>query len=170
LEQDVILELSDTDQKVAIEITSAGGKRKIRLGDAEIQCDWVRLADRHYSLILDGSVFDLTVRLDTDICTVTSRAGTYSFRIVDPRRSRLRPRAEEGPAGLQRVCAEMPGKVIRVLVREGEPVAYDQGLLVLEAMKMQNEIRAPKSGIVSEVAAVGGTTVSTGDFLLSIES
>jgi biotin carboxyl carrier protein len=49
-------------------------------------------------------------------------------------------------------------------------VDYDQSLLVLEAMKMQNEIRARKSGMVKEVAAVGGTTVNSGDFLLSIES
>jgi pyruvate carboxylase subunit B len=78
--------------------------------------------------------------------------------------------AEEGPAGLLRMRAEMPGKIVRVLVREGESVAYDQGLLVLEAMKMQNEIRAPKSGTIKEVAVTGGITVNTGDFLLSIES
>jgi pyruvate carboxylase subunit B len=64
----------------------------------------------------------------------------------------------------------MPGKIIRVLVQEGETVAHDQSLLVLEAMKMQNEIRSPKSGIVKEVAVAGGITVNTGDFLLSIES
>jgi acetyl/propionyl-CoA carboxylase alpha subunit len=167
---DVRLGISGVNQEVAIEITSAGGKRRIRLGDTEIVCDWVKLAEGHYSLILDGSVFDLMVSLDTDLCTVASRAGVYSFRIMDPRRARLRPRAEEGSPGLQRMCAEMPGKIVRVLVREGESVAYDQGLLVLEAMKMQNEIRAPKSGVVKEMAVAGGATVNTGDFLLSIES
>jgi biotin carboxyl carrier protein len=75
----------------------------------------------------------------------------------------------EGQAGLQRLCAEMPGKVIRVLVREGDAVVYEQGLLVIEAMKMQNEIRAPKAGTIKAVGVAAGRTVNTGDFLLSLE-
>jgi biotin carboxyl carrier protein len=166
----VILELNDSHNKAVVEITSAGGRRRIHLGEKEIFFDWVRLADRHYSLILDGTVFDLLVNLGPDTCTVTSHEGTYSFRITDSRHSALRQHIDEGPAGVQRVCAEMPGKVIRVLVDEAETVAYDQSLLVLEAMKMQNEIRAPKSGVVKEIAVEGGVTVNTGEFLLSIES
>jgi len=165
----LILEISGANQKVSIEITSVGGTRKIRVGDAEISCDWVKLAVGHYSLILDGGVFDLMVNIDTDTCMVTSHEGTYSFRITDPRHL-ARPPVEEGSAGLQRVCAEMPGKIIRILVQEGDTVAYDQSLLVLEAMKMQNEIRASKGGIVKEIAAAAGIAVNTGDFLLSIES
>jgi biotin carboxyl carrier protein len=165
----VILEISDRHQKVEVEITSVGGKRKIRLGDREILFDWAKLADGHYSLILDNSVYNLLVHLDADTCTVSSHAGTYSFRIADSRHSGVKTHLEEGLTGLQRVCAEMPGKVIRVLVKEGETVTYDQGLLILEAMKMQNEIRAPKGGVIKEIAAVGGTAVSTGDFLMSID-
>jgi biotin carboxyl carrier protein len=165
----VILEISDSHQKVAVEITSSGGSRIIRLGDREILFDWVKLADCHYSLILDRCVYDLRVNLNTDICMVASHAGTYSFRIADSRHSEIKTHLEEGLSGLQRVCAEMPGKVVRMLVKEGETVAHDQGLLILEAMKMQNEIRAPKGGVIKEIAAVGGTAVNTGEFLLSIE-
>jgi biotin carboxyl carrier protein len=166
----VILEISDEHQRAVVEITSAGGKRRIRLGDTEIFFDWVRLADGHYSLILDSSVYDLLVNMDTDRCTVASHAGIYSFRILDSRHSGTRQHLQEGPSGLQRICAEMPGKVVRLLVKEGDTVAYDQSLLILEAMKMQNEIRAPKGGVVKEIAAMAGTAVSTGEFLLSIES
>jgi acetyl/propionyl-CoA carboxylase alpha subunit len=165
----LILNISSADQKVTIEIALVGGEKKIRLGETEISCDWVRLAEGHYSLILDGRVFDLLVNLDTDTCVVMSHAGTYTFRITDLRRSGSESHAHEIQSGLRRICADMPGKVIRILVREGNSVVYDQGLLVLEAMKMQNEIRAPKSGIVKEVAALAGKTVNTGDFLLSIE-
>jgi acetyl/propionyl-CoA carboxylase alpha subunit len=166
----LILDISGVNQEITVEITASGGNRKIRLGDTEISCDCVQLAEGHYSLILDGSVSDLIVNLDTDICTITSRAGTHSFRIMDRRRPKAKTGTEVGPTGLQQVRAQMPGKIIRVLVREGEPVEYDQGLLVLEAMKMQNEIRAPKSGIVKAVAVVAGATVNTGDLLLSVES
>lgn len=166
----MILEINNTTEKVAVEITPSGGKRTIRLGGSEITCDWVKIADGHYSIIIDNAVFDLLVNLDTDVCLVMGRAGAHSYRIIDPRRSGLVQKPEQGPAGLQRVCADMPGKIIRVLVQEGDTVSYNQSLLVLEAMKMQNEIRVPMNGIVKNVAAVGGTTVNTGDFLLSIES
>jgi len=166
----VILEISDTHQKAIVEITPEGGRRRIRLGGAEILFDWVRLADGHYSLILDNRVWDLHLGPGNDACTVSSHEGTYTFRISGSRHSGTRPHLEEGLSGLQRICAEMPGKVVRVLVREGETVAYDQSLLILEAMKMQNDIRAPKAGIVKEIAAAGGTAVGTGEFLLSIES
>ena len=166
----MILKISSGTEEVAVEITSQAGTRKIRLGGINTDCDCLRLADGHYSLILNGSVHDVLVDIDSDTCIVTSRAGTHTFRITDPRRSGSGSQTHEGPPGLQRVCADMPGKVVRVLVQEADVVANDQGLLVLEAMKMQNEIRAPKSGVVKEVAAIAGTTVNTGDFLLSIES
>jgi biotin carboxyl carrier protein len=165
----VILEISDNHQKVTVDIASTGGSKKIRLGDSDVVFDWVKLADGHYSLILENVVYDLRVNLNNDACTVASHAGTYSFRIADSRHSGAKPHQEEGPSGLQRVCAEMPGKVVRVMVKEGETVAYNQSLLILEAMKMQNEIRAPKGGVIKEIAIVGGNTVHTGEFFLSIE-
>jgi len=166
----VILEISSGTDSIAVEITSSGSKRKIRLGGTDMLCDWVRLGDGHYSLILDGTVHDVHVNLDPETCVVSSRAGTYSFRILDPRRSDSRQNAENGQSGVQRICADMPGKVVRIHVQAGDAVAFDQSLLVLEAMKMQNDIRAPKSGVVNEVLVQSGTTVNTGDFLLSIES
>ena len=63
----------------------------------------------------------------------------------------------------------MPGKVIRLLIKPGDSVSCDQGLLVLEAMKMQNEIRAPKSGVVKDIGVKPGETVSAGDFMVSLE-
>lgn len=166
----MILEISHGEYKVAVEIESNDGKKKIRLGGNDIVCDWVRIADGHYSLILDGTVHDIHVNMSPDICDVSSRVGTYSFRILDPRRLGLKEYGEDSQSGLQRICADMPGKVVRLLVQKGDDVLYDQGLLVLEAMKMQNDIRAPKTGVVREIAVQPGTTVNTGDFLLSIES
>ncbi len=166
----MIIEISSGTEKVAVEILSNGGKKKIRLGGTEILCDWVRLADGHYSLILDGSVLDVMVNLSPETCVVTSRSGTYSYRVIDPRRAGFMQQAEEGSSGVKRVCADMPGKVVRVLVQEGDTVSFDQTLLVLEAMKMQNEIRAPKAGVVRKIGVDAGVAVNTGDFLLSIES
>ncbi len=164
----MILDISCGDQKVKIEIAMVGGEKKIHLGENEISCDWVRLAEGHYSLIVDGRVFDVFVNLDTDTCVVVSHAGSYKFRISD-RRHLAWDHSHDIQGGLRRVCADMPGKVIRLLVAEGDTVEYDQGILVLEAMKMQNEIRAPKGGTVTEIGVLSGKTVNTGDFLFSIE-
>jgi len=165
----LIVEIGTENEKVAVEITSTGGTRKVRIGDTEVLCDWIRLADGQYSLIIDGRVFDLLINLDTETCEVMSRAADYNFRIVDPRRSGLKQAVEVGHPGLQRICADMPGKVIRVMAKKGSLVDHGQGLLILEAMKMQNEIRAPKSGTVVDIGVTAGMTVNTGDFLLSIE-
>jgi biotin carboxyl carrier protein len=71
--------------------------------------------------------------------------------------------------GLQSVSAPMPGKVVRVLVTEGQSVAAGQGIAVVEAMKMQNEMKAPKSGRVIQLKVREGETVGTGEVLALIE-
>jgi Acetyl/propionyl-CoA carboxylase, alpha subunit len=67
------------------------------------------------------------------------------------------------------VRAPMPGKVVRLLVAEGAEVNANQGLLVMEAMKMQNEIKSPKKGVVRKLSVAEGVAVNSGDLLASIE-
>ena len=75
---------------------------------------------------------------------------------------------EEFPEGRQKVIAPMPGKVIRILVRVGDSVTVGQGLVVVEAMKMQNEIRSPKSGAVERLSVIEGQTVNAGEAIAVI--
>ncbi len=74
-----------------------------------------------------------------------------------------------GPSGPVRVTAPMPGKITRVLVASGDEVRARQGLVVVEAMKMENELRSPKDGRVKEVRAAEGTTVEAGAVLVVVE-
>lgn len=163
------IEISAGGTSVRVEIPPRGRTGPVRIGTAEIPCDCVRLPDGGYSLILDGRVYDLSVEVDSDTCSVSSAWGVCRVRLADPRRAATGTRPDESQAGVQRIRADMPGKVIRVLVKPGERVECDQGLLVLEAMKMQNEIRAPKGGIVKELGVRAGGTVGSGDFLVSLE-
>jgi acetyl/propionyl-CoA carboxylase alpha subunit len=165
----VILEIECKNHRVTVDISTLLGVRRVTVNGEEAACDWVRLADGHYSLIVGGRVFDFIIELSEGTCTVTGRDGCQTMRIFDARRLMRTRELEFGQSGLQRLKADMPGKVVRVLVREGDSVAFDQGLLVLEAMKMQNEIRAPKSGVVREIGVASGTAVNTGQFLLSLE-
>jgi biotin carboxyl carrier protein len=165
----VFLEVSCNEHRIPVELTATGGRRRILLDGREVQCDWVSLPNGQYSIILDGRVFDLSVEVNGETCSVVTRDATYVLRLADRRRSSIGHGVEGGQAGLQRIRADMPGKVVRILVDVGDSVNFDQGLLVLEAMKMQNEIRAPKSGVVKEIGVVEGKAVNSGDLLVSLE-
>jgi biotin carboxyl carrier protein len=111
----------------------------------------------------------LTAEVSGEVCIVQGVEGSLELRIVDPRSFISEQPIEDGRKGLQRILAEMPGKVIRILVQAGQEVSFDQGLLIIEAMKMQNEVRAPHSGVIREIGVAEGKAVGTGDFLLSLE-
>jgi biotin carboxyl carrier protein len=100
---------------------------------------------------------------------VNGRAVRVS--IVDPRERLVRRR---GPAaavgsGPRSIVSPMPGRIVKVLVREGDAVAAQQGLLVIEAMKMENELRAPHAGRVTVVKVVDGMSVDGGAVLIVLE-
>ena len=163
------LEIDCNGQMLKVVLDGAAPALKAVVNETEVSFDCACLPNRQYSLIRDGRVFDFMVDLSENRCAVVGREGAHALQVMDRHRSLQRHEVEEGQSGLQRLTADMPGKVVRILVKEGDRVAYDQGLLVLEAMKMQNEIRAPKSGIVREVGAIEGKAVSAGEFLLSLE-
>jgi biotin carboxyl carrier protein len=95
-------------------------------------------------------------------------AKRIPYRVDDPRslRSRRRHGQSDGPVTLR---ASMPGRIVRLLVAKGDTVAAHQGILVIEAMKMQNEIKSPKEGRVADLRVAPGDTVAAGDTLATIE-
>ena len=91
-----------------------------------------------------------------------------NVEIVDPRTA-LKRAARQGHEGQAELRAPMPGKVVKVLVGEGAAVEMNQGLLVIEAMKMQNEIKSPKKGIVKRLGVTEAAAVNAGDLLAIVE-
>jgi biotin carboxyl carrier protein len=89
--------------------------------------------------------------------------------VVDGQRHGRRGAGGPSGAGPQRVTAPMPGRVVRVLVAVGDEVTHRQGLVVVEAMKMENELGAPKAGRITEIAVVEGVSVEAGRLLIVIE-
>jgi biotin carboxyl carrier protein len=106
-----------------------------------------------------------------------SGPGAWSVRLcgheltagVQDPRAAARRRSGGGAEGQRRIATSMPGKVVRLLVAPGDAVTAGQGLIVVEAMKMQNEIKAPRAGRVLEVRAAEGATVAAGEALLILE-
>jgi biotin carboxyl carrier protein len=101
--------------------------------------------------------------------TVLVGDTVHSLELLDERRLRLRRAGGKFTAvGPQRVDAPMPGKVVRVLVKQGDQVTEGQGLVVVEAMKMENELKSPKAGRVVELHAVEGAAVESGAKLVVV--
>jgi biotin carboxyl carrier protein len=121
-----------------------------------------------YSVLLDGKQFRVTVMATREGVRLEARGRHFTAEVVDPRNISRRSRTMVG-SGRQNVNALMPGKVIRVLVREGDVVESGSGLVVVEAMKMQNEMKASRAGRVVEVRVGDGDTVIAGEALVVLE-
>ncbi len=115
----------------------------------------------HEVSVLERQPGELTVHVNGRAVPVTVASGRGSWA-----RRGDAAAAGKGPAKIQ---APMPGKVVKVLVKVGDTVTAKQGVVVVEAMKMENELKSPKAGTVSEVRAVEGTSVEAGAVLLVVE-
>ena len=93
----------------------------------------------------------------------------FAVELRDPRSLRGRRAGAAEELGAKKLVAPMPGRVVRVLVEEKSAVEVGQGVVVVEAMKMQNEIKSPKKGLIQKVLAVPGATVNAGDVLAIVE-
>ncbi len=93
----------------------------------------------------------------------------FAAEVRDPRSLRSRKAAAGVGEGPQKLAAPMPGKVVRILVKQGDEVEAGQGVIVVEAMKMQNEIKSPKKGMVQKIAVAEGGSVASGDTLAIVE-
>ncbi|HKG13725.1 MAG TPA: acetyl-CoA carboxylase biotin carboxyl carrier protein subunit [Pyrinomonadaceae bacterium] len=125
-----------------------------------------------YLLVREGRVYECRVGESKgrgSPVTVSVGAGEYEVTLTDPKHLRGAGAAHAHDAGRAQVVAPMPGKVVRVLVEAGQQVEAGQGVVVVEAMKMQNELKSPKSGTVAGLRAEAGATVNAGDVLAVIE-
>ena len=128
---------------------------------AEREVLWLLLGGRSYEVRRQAA--------SNGAMHLTVRGRRYAAEVRDPRAFRGR-RATAGQAtGPLRLVAPMPGKVVRILKAEGDAVEPGEGVVVVEAMKMQNEIRSPRKGVVRKILAAGGTAVNAGEGLAVVE-
>lgn len=167
-------------------------KLKALIGDREEDLV-IKFEDGRVSAEIGGRVYDLEVRvpqsdsylflLKTDVyeCRVNERATSkevfdvsirgrsYAVTIVDPKRLRSGQNSDRHHHGVAEILAPMPGKVVRVQIEAGATVEKGTGVVVVEAMKMQNEMKSPRVGVVVSIKVKPGDTVNAGDVLAVIE-
>lgn len=147
---------------------------RVAVGNREIQVDLAKLPELKevepgiYSVLLDGRSLVFRVAPVNGAVLVDVNGREYKVEARDPRAAGRHGRHTVGE-GRQNISAPMPGKLIRLLVGEGDAVHAGQGLAVVEAMKMQNEVKAPREGRIVAVRAKAGDTVTAGAVLVTIE-
>lgn len=125
------------------------------------------------SLLIDGQSYEIRSEDTADGSSVILKHGgktqRYSCTLRDPRALKGRRSGQDAATGPKKITAPMPGKVVRILAPAGATVEAGQGIIVIEAMKMQNELKAPKNGKVVKILSTEGSAVNPGDTLAIIE-
>ena len=153
-----------------VELAQQNRAWKISLDGNAIEAHAVEVAPNTFSVLLNGESHQIRIAPRPDgTLTLHSGLAEYRAEVLDPRYWRGRRHGALEAEGRQQIAAPMPGKVVRLLVKEGDSVDVGQGLIVVEAMKMQSEIRSPKSGKVEKLFASEGQAVNAGEVLLWVE-
>ena len=146
------------------------GQFEITIDGAKVRVDAVKSGRTIYSIIEDGRQFEAMVdEKGPHGFDVLVAGRLFHLEAVDERTQLLAASVRHVAAGKQTVAAEMPGKVVRLCVEPGARVTEGQGVLIVEAMKMENEISSPIDGIVSEIAVTENQTVESGTPLFVVE-
>jgi biotin carboxyl carrier protein len=152
-------------------VQRTGDTFTVSIDGREWTVDAARIDGRMLSLLIGGASYEVTLAPDAASGQLAVRVGSVPMLVGVNSRRQFGHRDEAGHAGSgpQRINAPMPGKVVRVLVAKGDEVRARQPLVVVEAMKMENELRAGRDGTVAEVHAQEGQSVDAGTLLVVIQ-
>jgi len=159
------------EQSYTVEIEENGKSvYRVSVDGNEFLVDGKKTGRTNFSLIVDNRSFEIEVDNTEDEYRVLVDGRNYRIHLVDERRVRVGA-AQSGQQlqGRQMVSVPMPGKIIAVLAAVGDAVEKGQGLVIVEAMKMENEVRSPISGEVKEIKVKPGDTVEGGALLVIVE-
>ncbi len=156
------------NQEFEIEVVD---EHHIRIGDRLMQVDFESVSGQPvFSLILDGRSYESFVYQGEEDWDVLLRGRQYQVKVEDEREKRLKAAAGGGVAegGEYHLKAPMPGLVVAILVEEGQPVKKGQVMLILESMKMQNELKSPRDGVMGRIRVKAGESVEQKQAMLSV--
>lgn len=159
-------------EKLELEIKRDGSRVVAALDGRHYEMEARDIRAGVYLLFVEGRVYECRVnRRDAGHGSTEVMVGiqAYTVTLTDPKRLRASSQSGAHSDGTAQIVAPMPGKVVRVLVEQGALVEAGAGVIVVEAMKMQNEMKSPKAGIITSVNVKAGATVNGGDVLAVVE-
>ncbi|MBX5483538.1 MAG: biotin/lipoyl-binding protein [Myxococcaceae bacterium] len=146
------------------------GRYALTLNGKRHEVDALALEHGAVSMVIDNESYSVEFEDHEDEVAVLVKGHVVRVDVADERRRRLRAATAAFSAeGKQTITAPMPGKVVKVLVKVGDEVKEGQGLVVVEAMKMENELKSPKAGKVVEITAKEGSAVEMNAKLVVVE-
>ena len=150
--------------------TTAAGLATLTSDSAHHEAEFSEPQPNFFTVILTGKVYRCALeKLPTGVTEVIVNGKRIPVSIQDPKRLSHNAGAVGQAGGRVVLASPMPGKVVRVMCAAGDEVAEGQGLFVIEAMKMQNEVQSPKAGKVIELKVAEGQTVNAGELLAIVE-
>lgn len=161
-------EIAIDGKSYRLELEQVDGLWKCRLDGRDIEVDAVLARPNVLSLRIGNRAYEVKCERTATDMHVWVGSARFAAEVRDPRslRSRVRAVDEHGP---RKLIAPMPGKVVRILVGAGSEIEAGAGVLVVEAMKMQNEVKSPKKGTVQKILVTEGAAVNAGDVLAIVE-
>lgn len=165
----MIYDVTIAEKTYRVELTRNGERWSCRLGDREFPLDAVSVQDGMLSLLLNGKSYEVKQETVGQEAGVVVGHERFSVSVQDPRSFRSRRRAGVNEQGVKKITAPMPGKIVRILAGVGATVEAGQSVIVIEAMKMQNELKAPKNGVMKKINVAEGAAVEAGQTLAEVE-
>jgi biotin carboxyl carrier protein len=165
----MIYEVVIDGKSYRLDLARADGRWQCRLDGREVQMDAVLARPDVLSVLIGGKAYEIKREHSATDLHLWVGSARYVAEVRDPRSFRGRRDGAGSDKGPKKLLAPMPGKVVRLLVKEQALVEAGQGVLVVEAMKMQNEIKSPKKGTVQKLVAAEGANVNAGDVLAIVE-
>ena len=160
------------DEDVELEVRHSGDATSVAIGDRTVTADMVRIADSPvYSLLLDGKSYEVAAHRRGKKFELVLGGENYHADVMDERAMRIAEAtgdADQAQAG-ETVLAPMPGVVVGITVEVGDSVVPGQGIVTLEAMKMENELKSAAEGVVKKIKVKVGQGVAQGEPLVVIE-
>lgn len=157
------------NQSLPLEINQLGPRVELQIQGEHYEADVIDVSPGRYSIVWGGKVFDVHVdALRNGEFHVSLRDRRIAVELIDPRKLKSLRQRHADSSGEVSISSPMPGKIVRLLVAEGQAVEPGQGVVVVEAMKMQNELKAPRSGTIKSLNAHEGKTVNAGEELMVI--
>jgi biotin carboxyl carrier protein len=165
----MIYEVTVAEKTYRIELQRAESGWKCMLDGRELPVDVVQGQDGVLSLLLGGRSYEVKQESIAGESQVVVDQERFPVSVRDPRSFRSRRPAAEAAHGVKKITAPMPGKIVRLLAAEGSAVEAGQSVIVIEAMKMQNELKAPKNGVIRRIKVAEGAAVEAGQSLAEVE-
>lgn len=165
----MIYEVTIAEKIFKVELARTPAGWRCTLDGRELPLDAISVQPGVLSILVAGKSYEVKQQNIAAESQIVVGQQRFSSAVRDPRSLRSRSRAASGTEGIKKIIAPMPGKVVRILASAGTEVEAGQGVLVIEAMKMQNELKSPKKGVVKRIYSAEGAAVEAGQMLAEVE-